>query len=411
MRTVGQLKSTIARKLHGTTLNKIGDFYTICRDAGELFLGRIDPQETARKAVLTNPVYDQVYDYAIPSDFKAPIDLYPQNKENRSDTTPELSRTFSKQFKNRRLNNQFAIVWRDSVQFMKFSRYLRTPASIDPCDSLTNNGTLTVGGNGSNLEIDTLNYISGTGSAQCDVSSPGSVVSVTLRLGNDSSNYYSKTVTTGHFEAFVNGWNLLDFNLASATLTGSVDMSAIDYWRMTVTYNTNQTVYFERTLTTPIDLSDNYLADGAIFSYVSFTTKDSLTVLKIDGITANLGSLFNMDYYSNRLFRDTSGNWLEAPTSDSDIINLSTDSYKIYEAEICRMITQEVQGAMGIFDFQYWELALEGNDQKEGLYSSYLTKYPSERFDAIIAYYNYGDDMDNDNPYGSVDGYPQSYFN
>jgi len=410
MRTIGQIKSVIQRKLHGTTLNKIGDFNTICRDAGELVLARIDPQETARKANLPNPVYDQVYEYAIPTDFKSPIDLYPQNRQNNQDTMPSLSRTFSKQFKNRRLNNQFAILWRDTVQFMKFSRYLTTPAVVDRCDSLTNNGTLTVGGNGSDLEIDTLNYISGTGSAKCAVSNAGSVVSVTLQIGENSSNYYSKTVTTGHFSAFTDGWNLTGFNLASATLTGTVDMSSINWWRITVTYNTNQTVYMERTLSTALDLSGNYLSDGSVFAYLSFTSVTSLTFLRIDSVTANIGSLFVMDYYSNKLFRNTAGTWLEAPTSDNDIINLSTDSYKIFEAELCRMITQEVQGAMGIFDFAYWELLLEGNEDKEGLYDQYLNKYPSERFDAVADYYNYAGDLD-DGPYGPVEGYPQSFFN
>jgi len=395
-RTIAQIKTKIISRLHGTTLNKISDFNLLCQDASELMLSRIDPVETTRKVGLTNAVYDNVFDYSLPSDFKSPSDLTLQANANSMNNS-SLSRTFSREFVNRKKNNQFAIVWRNAVQFLRFSRYINTPLVIDKADSLTENGAWTVGGNASGLVLDTLNYIAGNGSLRVDVSSPGAVVNVIIRIGNDSSNYFTRTVTAGHFEAFAQGWNLLGFQFSGATEVGSVNMARVDYVRVTVTYNTNQTAFYEKTLTQAIDLSENYETDGAVFLYVGLDSLTSLTMVRLDNIVASLGSLFDITYYSNFLFRTNVGVWISMPTLDSDIVNLSEVSYKIFEAEISRIITQQVQGAMGVFDYTYWNNMLEGADgtgENTGLYADYLLQFPSERFESSTSYY---DTTDNSN--------------
>ena len=413
-KTIGQLKTTIASRLHGTTLNKLSDFYTLCRDTAETVLPRIDLQETVRKVLLTNAVYDRIYDYSLPDDFKAPANLKKQ-KDSYNPYGDTLSRTFNKQFGGSKIDNQFSVVWENTVQYLRFSKYLNAPLLIDKADSLTENGTWAIGGNGSDLVLDTQNYIAGTGALKCTVSSSGAIVNVILRIGNDSSNYFSKTITAGHFEAFKDGYNLCRFDLSDAIETGTVDKTAIDYVRVTVTYNTSQTAYFEKTLTTAVDMSvnsGNYFSNGAIFAYLGFTTKASLVTLRLDNITANIGTLYELSYYSNYMFRDSSGNWLEAPTADTDILNLSPTSYKIFEAEMCRIITQQVQGAMGAFDFAYWNNKLEGvkNDPDQpGLYDQYLIQFPSERIESETNYYNVSDDFDN--PNGGINGQPISYNN
>ena len=390
MRTIAQIKTKITSRLHGTTLNKVSDIYLICQDAAELVLSRIDPVETTRKAGLTNPVYDNVYDYSLPTDFKSPADLYPQANANSLNNST-LNRTYSREFKNRKKDNQFAIVWRDAVQFMRFSRYINAPLVIDRADSLTENGVWSVGGNASGLVLDTINYIAGNGSLRADVSSPGAIVNVILRVGNDSSNYFTRTVTAGHFEAFVQGWNLLGFQFSGATEVGSVNMATIDYVRVTVTYNTSQTAFYEKTLTQVIDLSKNYETDGAVFLYTFFDSITSLSLLRLDNVVASLGTLFDITYYSNYLFRTSAGVWISKPTVDTDIVNLSEVSYKIFEAEISRIISQQVEGAMGVFDYTYWNNLLEGADgtgENTGLYADYLSQFPSERFEGSTEYYD-----------------------
>lgn len=390
-RTIAQIKTKITSRLHGTTLNKISDFYTLCQDAQELMLSRIDPVETTRRTSLTNAVYDNVFDYSLPSDFKSPADLSPQANADFINNA-SLGRTYSREFLNRKKNNQFSIVWRDAVQFLRFSKYTHAPVVIDKADSLTENGTWAVGGNASNLSLDTINYIAGNGSLKCDVSSSGALINVIIRVGNDSSNYFTNTVTTGHFEAFKQGWNLLRFDFSTATETGSVDMTDIDYVRVITTYNTNQTAYYEKTLTNGLDLSANYEDDGAVFLYQYFDSITALTLLRLDNIVAGLGTLFDITYYSNYLFRSAAGTWISKPTTDSDIVNLSETSYKIFEAEISRLIAQQVQGAMGIFDYTYWDNLLE--DEDTGLYALYTSQFPSERIEGTTSYYDTSDNTE-----------------
>lgn len=397
-KTIGDEKNTISSRLHGTTLNKLGDFYLLCKEAAEAVSNRIDLQEARRRALLPNAVYDQVYDYALPSDFKAPIGL---NTQADNTNNSNQSRTYSNQFNNNKKDNSYAVVWEDMTQFLRFARYLNTPLVIDKADSLTENGTWAISGNGSNLVLDTNNYMSGVGSLKCDVSSPGAVVNVILRLGNDSLNYYSKTITTGHFEAFMTGWNLCRFDLSDAVLTGTVDMETIGYITVTVTYNTAQTVTYTKTLSTTVDMSvDNYKSDGAVFAYLDFSTVSSLSTLRLDNITANVGTLYDINYYSNFVFRNSAGTWIEKPTTDNDLLNLSPLSYRIFDAELSRIITQQNQAAMGGFDFAYWNLQLEGNlsqgGEQEGLYDQYERQFPSERKEGQINYYTFSQDLDYD---------------
>jgi len=411
-KTIAQLKTTIASRLHGTTLNKLTDFYTLCRDTSEQVSSRADLAETNRRTLLTNAIYDRVFDYSLPADFKAPSDLKPQSANYNVSNNSSLSRTFSRQFANQKANNQFAVVWENGTQFLRFSKYINTPLLLDSADSLTENGAWAVGGNASDLVVDNLNYIAGTGSLKATVSSPGAVVNVILRIGSDSSNYFTKTITAGHFEAFMTGFNLCRFDLSDAIQTGTVVKTAIDYIRVTVTYNTNQTAFYEKTLSKVLDMSVNsgdYFSNGAVFLYLDFGTVLSLSTLRLDNITTQIGSLYDISYYSTSLFRTSAGTWINEPTVDTDLLNLSPTSFKIFEAEMCRMITQQVQGAMGAFDFTYWNLQLEGNNNQEGLYDQYERMYPSERIDAQTDYYNVSDDFDN--PNGSVNGQPQSYYN
>ena len=411
-KTIGQLKTTITSRLHGTTLNKLSDFYTLCRDTAEQVMSRIDLMETNRRALLTNAIYDRVYDYSLPEDFKAPSDLKPQTAQYNNYNNASLSRTYSRQFNNQKANNQFAVVWENGTQYLRFAKYINAPLVLNTADSLTANGTWAVGGNASDLVLDTLNFVSGTGSLKSTISSSGAVVNVKLRIGNDSSNYYEKTITAGHFEAFKTGWNLCRFDLSDATETGTVDTESIDYIRVTVTYNTNQTAYYEVTLPDVVDMSVNsgdYFSNGAVFAYLDFGSVSSLATLRLDNITAQIGSMYDISYYSTYLFRTSGGTWINIPTVDTDLLNLSPISYKIFEAEMCRMITQQVQGAMGAFDFTYWNLQLEGNDNQEGLYDQYERMYPSERIEGETDYYNVSDDYDE--PDSSINGQPISFWN
>jgi hypothetical protein len=413
MKTVGQVRTTIAQRLHGTTLDNLGDFYELCNGAAEKVLTRIDPQETVRKTPLTSPVYSRIYDYLLPSDFKAPLDIRPQSDKQN---TTDLNRTFTREFENMKRNNQIQIAWVNGDQFLRFSRILDYPVIIDKADSLTENGTWLLTGNANTLSIDTLDYKSGTGSLRALTTANGSIVSVQIKVGNDASNYYTKTLTSAYLTSFTQGWNLLKSQINTMSLVGSVDMTDIGYVEITVTYDTNKTVVFTKVLTLSVDLSGDYFSNGAFFFYVSFDSLTSVTTVKLDNILAVNGTLFDLTYYSNAIFKDaTTGEWKQFPTADTDIVMLSPDSYKIFEAELSKIGAQQNQGAMGGFDLGYWQLELEGNynegldSGQKGLYQLYQEKYPSERFEGSSTYFVFDTDIDY---YGndSINGLPRSYY-
>ena|SRR3990167_7451181 len=67
------------------------------------------------------------------------------------------------------------------------------------------------------------------------------VTSVDFRWGNDSSNYWSRTVSRpANSFRFQDRWNLMHFDWRDATETGTVDETAIDYLQVTINYSSSQ---------------------------------------------------------------------------------------------------------------------------------------------------------------------------
>jgi hypothetical protein len=410
MKTIAQIQETITSQLHGTSIGNLPDFKLLCSDAAENMLLRIDPQETIRSAPLANPVYDRVYDYTLPTDFKAPLNFKEQIKKGNTG----LMRTMSREFANSLVNNQFSIVWENGLQFMRFSKLISRPLTVDACDEITSNGTWAVGGDGSALEIDILDYLAGNGSLKITASNSGAINDVKIRIGANSSNYYEGTITTGFLKAFVEGWNQVSVQIKDMTLTGTVDLSTIAYVKVNVHYNGSRNAYIEKTLTEPLDLSGNYEGKGALFFNVKFDSLTAPTTIHFDSITASLGAIYELPYYSNALFkRATTGEWITKPISNDDTVNLSPNTYKIFEAELFRRIAQQVQGAFGGFDYAYWELELNATEEKNGkmgLYELYEKQYPSERLDATTTYYVLSDRYGDDDQFPDTGGLPLSYF-
>jgi hypothetical protein len=93
------------------------------------------------------------------------------------------------------------------------------------------------------------------------------LTSVTLRWGNNSSNYWEATATTTvNNGSFKTGWNKLDFDWDSATATGSPDASALDYFLIRVTYDSTFTD------TNNIRVDDLVLIEPQTMEIVYFST-------------------------------------------------------------------------------------------------------------------------------------------
>jgi len=340
-------KSDLTGIVHGTTLNQITNLNGLFNRAARQLLQDLDPAETIRYSLI-GPVFDQVFDYSCPIDLKGTkiIDIAPQVNRlgnvflSRYNQDFDIAKTFS-------LQDLFTITYNGSIKVLKLNfSQAPSPIVVDTMSSITDNGTYSVSGGGANLSVDSQNFVVGGSSLKFDLSlgqstgyvqnttlttvdltdtlnegtqflwvylpNASSVTAIELRWGSSTSNYYSLSVTTTQSgTAFQNGWNLLSFNWSSASTTGTPVITDINFVRVTFSY-------------------DSTLQTG----------------VHVNGLTSQLGSLLNVEYYSECLFRDSLTLAFQATvTDDSNLINLELDSYNIYLNQLSYLVCQQLQGS------------------------------------------------------------------
>ncbi len=388
--SMAQLKSDITPMLKGTSLSQITDFYGTAAKAANRMLSRISPEETRRIVTMTMPLYDNVQDYPLVSDYKRMIDIRPQANRQSMPGLSNFKQTTPRQFDEFLSPNSFSIQWNNMIRTI---RAQRLPAGnvqlMDSFDTPTSNGSWSVGGDASNIGTQVLNYVEGNGSTSFDLSgSTGTAnivnstaavtdlsayqyqdasmlwywipigyssrfTSFTLARGENASSYRSATVTTqGDGTAFTDGWNFLVFSWNTGTTTGSPT-------------NTNNT-YRKFTI--------NYTAGTAISGCF------------IDAWSNAFGQLYEIEYYSEYLFRSSSGAWKAVPDAETDLVNVSPSSYEILKTEMMIDITQIIRtGAQRANELADWRMMLNGqppnryvkDPQYRGLYADYQANFPS----------------------------------
>lgn len=400
--TLAQLKSDIAPMLRGTSLRQITDFYGVAAKAANRMLSRINPEETRRIVTMTMPFYDNVQDYPLVSDYKRMIDIRPQANRQSMPGLSNFSQTTPRQFDEFLTPNSFSIQWNNMVRTI---RAQRLPAGnvqmMDSFDSPTSNGSWSVGGDASNIGTQVLNYVEGNGSTSLDLSgstglanivnSTASVVdlssyqyqdasmlwfwipigysarftSFTLQRGESASAYRSVTVSTkADGTAFTDGWNFLLFNWNNGTTTGAPTNTQNTYRKFLINY----------------------------------TTGTAINNCFIDSWTNAFGQLYEIEYYSEYLFRSSSGAWKAVPDSDTDLVNVSPSSYEILKTEMMVDITQIIRtGSARISELSDWRIMLNGqppnryirDPQYRGLYADYIANFPSSAIPTRTAYYQF----------------------
>lgn len=384
--SITQLKSDLEPMLHGTTLDEVPNIDSVISRCARQLLHDVDPQETIRKSPMSSAIFGETYVYPAPTDLKTDkvIDIRPQvNRKNWQNPSQTFSRNFdlNKDGQQMLLN----VDYNTGVKTLNISIPPQTALVVNNADDITDNGTWAVTANATNLTEDTLNYVAGNSSLRFDISSgsnpttgyienstmdeidistydPDGTVfmwvylptasdftSVNLRIGSSSSDYYSGSVATSQGGvSFVNGWNLLAFKISQLSETGTVDPTAIDYIRVTFT------------------------TDGT-----------AQTSVRVNGITVQLGAIYEIEYYSNYLFRDyTTGAWKETVTDDSDFVNLETSTYNLLLDLTALTLVQQLQGQNGMFDYGF--LQKKYNDSL----MRYKAMYKSQVLKPTQKYYN-----------------------
>ena len=400
--TIAQMKSDIAGKMKGTSVREIKDFYGTVRSAANRMTARIDPEETRRTVVLTTPFFDCLDEYAAPTDYKRPLDIRPTANRAKLPGNSHFMGTSPRQFAERLDPNSFALKWNNGVRTLQ-AKALPTGSVVqmDSFDSATANGSWAAFGDASGLYTEVLNYVEGSGALGFNISGStgvsyienstaavtdlsallfedssfimsyipagmsASVTSYALRRGSSSSAYRSATATVrSDGTAFQDGWNLIKFDWSSASVAGSPDNANNTYRRLTV--NT---------------------AVGT-----------AIPGMLVDNWTNSLGTLYEMDYYSEYMFRSATGTWKPIPTLDTDLVNVGPNSYEILMAEMMIEVTMQVRtGAVRATELADWRLMLNGQPQSRyvkdppfhGLYSDYNKQFPSSAILTVTRTYDF----------------------
>lgn len=392
MITVSQFKTRIAPKLHGTTLAKIDAINEKLQESAGNFFSNVRPYSVIRSSRIENAIYDKVYNYACQDDLEVDgvIDIRPIGPRSTKD---QVLGSFSQQFDIRKPENSFYVEFINGVKTLRLSKNLTPRSVLHECNSLTLDGTVTGSGDVTDLDIDYLDYVSGSSSIKFNLSGAtgqgiitfalassldlsdlkdlgaffhwlkfplaSALTSVRIRVGSGASHYKEVTVTAAHDRAFEsNAWLLLRYLMSSATTTGTPDFDALNYVQIAI-------------------------------NYTSGTARNDV---KIDNITAALGQAYEVVYYSNRMFTDTtSTTWKETPTLDTDIIRLDgANDVNALMYEFMLTLQQELKGKNMAADFTYFRTQLFGTQKKMGLYERLQEKYPDQAVVRQVEYYRFG---------------------
>lgn len=400
--TLAQLESDIASKMKGTSVREIKDFFGTAAAAANRMVSRIDTQETRRTITLSTPFYDNVNDYVLPADYKGMIDIRPQANRQSQPGLSDYSQTTPRQFNERLTADSFSIRWNNMIRTL---RAQRLPAgnviTMDAFDTPTSNGSWSTEGDASGIYTEPLNYVQGNGATGFNLSGATGAADIlnttaavtdlsalryqdasmlfiyipvgfaarftsfALRRGSDALNYKEATVTTkADGTAFTDGWNFLLFQWSTATTTG-----------------------------TPDDTKNTYRRFG-----IGYTVGAAIAGFLVDSWTDALGSLYEVEYYSEYMFRTAAGIWISTPTQLTDLVNVGPNSYEILKTEMMVDITQQIRtGTVMEQQITDWRLMLNGQPQSRyvkdppyhGLYADYLAKFPSSQIITSTSTYDF----------------------
>jgi hypothetical protein len=373
-----QILADINQGLRGKIgmISNQGDF--INRAVRE-FHNEVPLRSSKRKSQLTPDLFTGIYQYAAPADLadNRIIDIPAQ--ATRSDGSFGLVPV--EQFNTNPQPGDIAFDDANGVRTLLINSQLSAPSVvIDPMSSVTG---WSLFGDGTSVTLDTDDYIKGNSSIKFAISAAGgttagiqkstvanldisdylggtsavfvwakinsatNLTNYILRIGSDSSNYYSKTITTqADGTAFVRGWNLLKFDLSSLTQTGTVVTTGIDFIAIYMTKTAGKI--------SESDYKFNYL------------------VLK-------KGVIHNVLYYSKYGWQTSSGAYLQNSTTSLDLLVADDTEYDL-------LVQKGVLLGMPLTNFDMQERQ-EAKKNYEDAKFQYMSTNPDESAIMVSTYH------------------------
>jgi hypothetical protein len=320
-----------------------GDYLLFANNANEYFRTTFKLPTTEAQADLV--LYDWVREYQLPTDFLSII----EPKRPPSYFSPDFTHRTEKAISSWPYGNNTAIKWNRETPVLVATAEGGQATVIQPCDSLTEDGTFAITGDGSGMVIDDQIKVQGEGSIkftvtgsggtttltstdnanfdvmdyiddgrlfldlQCPSTNTTALTSVRVRIGNDASNYYEATATTRHTGATIlGGWGPISFDLAGATETGTVTDNEMDYIQILITHGTT----------------------GINGTY------------RLDYIFISRGVYFFLPYYSRYNIKTSGGTYQEKATATTDTIMAPGEFDIAIRYKVCELAAaQRLQNA------------------------------------------------------------------
>lgn len=396
--TRSELKQRVNAGIHGKVGMLIDINETLNESVRECFgpgfkdpaTGRqypLDFRSARRKATLTPNLYNEIFDYVCPSDLSGLkiIDVPAQAKRQDG----EFFLVPTTEFAIKKQKGMVAIKNYNGTTVLQINSDVNSKtlvaAELDGLTSGSPSGTSwTAFGDAETLAADTDDYVKGNGSLKFNIDASGGttagienagvgaldmtdyfggtssffawakIASTTnltnykLRFGTDSSNYYEKTITTQHDgTAFVNGWNLLRFDVASYSTTGTPTNSSIGYFALYMT------------------------KDAA---------KVSETDYKFDWLVLKRGVVHEVEYYTKYGWQSSAGAYKNNSTDELDVLVADDDEYQIILHKAISKAAAEAKEyeISGIHDSKFIDMA-----------KAYAMSNPSEAKIMTSNYYDY----------------------
>lgn len=400
--TLAQLKADITPMLKGTSLRQIRDFYGTAAKAANRMVSRIDTNETRRTMTLASPFYDNQQDYVMADDYKRMIDIRPQTIR-RGWGDSNFGQTSPRQFRERLAANSFSIGWNSMIRTLRAQVLPDGNCTmLDTFDGPSANGLWVASADASGLYTEPLNYIQGNGALGMNfsgITGVGTITNSTVPSALDLSSYLNEDasfiflyIPTGYSSRFTSlalsrGDNALNYR--TVTVTTRADGTAFqDGWNSLLNpwYNGSNTGSPTNTLNTYRIVS------------IAYTAGTPINGVLLDSWTNDLGKQYEMEYYSEYMFRSSAGAWKAVPTDDSDLVNVGPNSYEILKTEMMIDITQEIRnGNVRASELADWRTMLNGASQSRylkdpiyrGLYADYMRQFPSSAIIEATSFYTF----------------------
>lgn len=345
-----QLKAVINRFVQ----NKGGmlvDAGATCNDAVRSVVNQVDLVSGRRKVPLVPNLFNGEYEYACPSDLNSYsiIDIPQQAKREDG----EFNLVSSREFAINKKRGDIAIDDFNGSRILKInSKVSDKTVILSELDGITaGGGTWITRGDGDTLVADLDDFISGNGALKMSINSGGNVtagienitlnkfdftnyvngngavfvwVKITtlagltnyvLEIGSDTSNYYSKTVTTQNDgTAFAVGWNLLRFDMTNLTVVGTPVLTNFTYTSIYMT---------------------------------KLGSKISESDYKFDRIVLKVGKNANVEYYTQYGWQTNAGVYILESTQDTDVLVAGANEFELICKKGIHLAAQELDLSAG----------------------------------------------------------------